>query len=147
MPRPLPDYVPLRIKIAMRERKMWGLNDLAKNLQWAESTICHFFKYNQHTAFFQFKKLCDAIKITVDDGAQLLNVEDDFTRMHLWDEAIRKRYKTYELCAERAGISVDYLTDLISGGTAKKIRDDYQALKIVLGLTLEELATILGDGK
>ncbi|MBA3993411.1 MAG: hypothetical protein C0469_07775 [Cyanobacteria bacterium DS2.3.42] len=124
---------------------MWGLKDLAKRLQWAESTICHFFRYNQHTAFFQFKKLCDATKITMDDGAQILNVEDDFTRMHLWDQVIRKKYKTYELCADEAKISVDYITDLINGGTGKKIREDYQALKRELGMDLEELATILGD--
>lgn len=147
MPKAIPDYVPREVVDAMRARGMWGLNDLAKNIGWPTSTMCHFFRDNQHTVLFTFNKVCDALMVTIDDGVNLLNIEDDMTRMHLWDGLIRKRYKTYKLCADKAGISEDYLTKLLNGEAGKKIREDYQEVKDALGWSLKKLAEILDSGR
>lgn len=147
MPRAIPDYVPSVIVEKIREKNLWGLTDFAKAVKIPKTTMYHFWQFSEHTAFFQFKAFCDGINTTVDDGANVLAVKNDIARMHVWDKLIRKKYGTYKECAAALDMSQDYLTDLINGGTGKKILTLYKPQADKLGLTLEELATILGDGK
>lgn len=149
MPRPMPEYVPTEVVDAIRspKLKMWTLYDLAKSLKVKKNTMCHFFKLNEHQSLFTFKRFCDACKITMDDGAMILATKDDFLRMRRIDTIIRDEYQTYQECADMAGISEDYLTDLIRGGAGNKILSQYKPLADKLDWTLEYLATILGDTK
>ncbi|HIA55239.1 MAG TPA: hypothetical protein EYN91_24685 [Candidatus Melainabacteria bacterium] len=127
----------------MKEKKIPNLFELAKKANVHKTTMYDFWKENEHTILFQFKKVCDGIDSTIDDGAKVLAVENDEARKALWKKLIYAEYGKFKNCAESIGTSRKYLTDVTDGVACNRILEVYKPIASALGLTLEQLATIL----
>lgn len=148
---PIPAYVPPPVREFMERKReaenpQYGLTHLAKAAGKSLNGTVVFFKDDQHVPLFTFEKFCQGLGRTMDEVAPFLLLPEQERRQAL-QSLICERYKDANAYATEAGVSSSYIYRLFDGTGGQKISQTYALYAGALGVTLEELATILGDSK